>query len=101
MTAAEKQKLLADTLAWVNEVRARHDLDPLVALRRGARGKARECPISRSLCGAHIGLVWVSPEHFAFNGPSGGWTALPATVKKFVREFDSGNIPELDVRVAA
>lgn len=98
MTPAEKQKLLAEVLAWVNEVRAKHDLRPLRALRRGDRRKNGECPIAKSLLGGAVKRAAVGSSYYGlWDGASRlDEGDLPKRISLFVGSFDRGEIPELD-----
>lgn len=103
MSPVEKQKLLDDTLAWVNEVRSKYGLSQLGALRRGTRREACDCPIAKSLLGGPFKQLTVGRSDFyAWDGATLVADGLfPIAVQEFIAAFDGGEIPELDMTVAA
>lgn len=96
MTKAEKIKLLDDTLAAVNALRAGRGLLPLSALPRGDRGEGCSCPLARALGGT------VSPnveDKWFWRLPDEPKIALPGVLVRFANHFDRGHFPELERHV--
>jgi hypothetical protein len=84
-------------LYWVNQVRADLGRPPRTALERGYRSRGYNCPLARSIGGnCYIGLGWIG-----VGGKLQRYTRdLPPAVKTFIREFDQGGYPELELRSA-
>lgn len=86
-----------DVLDWVNRARAEYLIDggePLDALPMGARDRACECPIALALGGR--GSVAVVSTYIYFERVD-KHVYPPEYVQRFIRAFDDGEIPELDV----
>lgn len=86
-----------DVLGWVNRARAEYHIgggEPLGALPMGARHRACECPIAVALGGP--GSVFVTYYVIDFERV-GKWVHPPEYVEQFIRAFDRGEIPELDL----
>jgi hypothetical protein len=87
-----------DVLDWVNRARAEYNIgggEPLDALPMGARHRAGECPIALALGGR--GSVMVLPSGICFECVDKWVYPPPEYVQQFIRAFDRGEIPELDV----
>jgi hypothetical protein len=87
--ATDYTDVIAGTLAWCNEIRARKGLEPLDDLPKGARGDRSSCP-----CGSATGLR-VSARSYN-HAPGGETFVLPDAVCEFVSVFDSGELPQYD-----
>jgi hypothetical protein len=106
----ERQELIEGTLAWCNEIRARHGKPALAELPKGKRHDPQSCPCGNAT-GVHVGSsVWAEKErdlealdHSQSTPPfrtdyeaAGECGPTPEIVQRFVLEFDTGKLPELD-----
>jgi hypothetical protein len=93
-----------ETLAFVNKVRKQYDSNPLYDLRTG-RPTGKSCPVSASLeidgtmnpytCATDT----VEDESYIWIGPLTDRRKIrqPRAVRRFVRAFDSGRLPEYHI----
>ena len=72
-------------LRWANEQRRKQGMEPLGFLPRGMRLDSDKCPLARAT-GQYISGLSVS-----------ALSSAPTPVKRFVRRFDRGEYPELEV----
>lgn len=86
-----------DVLDWVNRARAEYHIgggEPLDALPMGGRDRCHECPIAVALGG--YDNVTVLPATISLDRIA-RTVRTPEYVEQFIRAFDRGEIPELDV----
>lgn len=92
-----KEYLRRATLKKVNEIRAELGLVPVRRLQKGKRSNPECCPISMSIkhkwdentaVYTRYTLVYVD----------GDWFSLNKAVEKFIRAFDNGEFPTLELK---
>lgn len=90
----ELVKAREDALAWVNEIRAKHDLPAIDALLPGRRRNARSCPLANSLAVGN-GRASVTP----FDGAELDHRLhdVSTAAENFMACFDVGFFPDLEV----
>lgn len=99
------EELLAEALAWVNDVRAEYNLEALTEMPRGYAGSASGCALAQAISEACTGSL---PEEEAGRDRHGsrGEAAfmhdgelvtrpIPEKVQRFMNAFDSGLYPDL------
>lgn len=93
-------KLKEAALEFVNEVRRDTGREPLSELPKGYRGASRSCPIANALNSTFDANV--GPRSIVLTPPGGPVyrTTPPEAVTQFIKRFDAGRIPELDLMPA-
>ena len=91
--SARDTKLKKDTLGYVNRLRKGAGLPRLTRLRKGRQGSSKFCPVARSLKELD---AWVSPRSLVILNLHNH--TLSASVREFVRLFDQGIYPDLELK---
>lgn len=100
------------SLAWVNSVRADYDLEPYAEIPAGYRHSTTNCALANMTAGLGDGSCTI-PESSGvrgLGGPSSGLPGIsftrdgevrsirqPPVVNEFIRRFDRGAFPDLDL----
>lgn len=109
LTAKEKLELIGGTLEWCNAIRDDRGQPALAELPKGYRHDPASCPCGRAT-GVHVGSsVWAEDKDdlemrdYSMNTkppapssePRGAYGETPDVVRRFVRAFDCGELPDL------
>lgn len=90
------EEIIAGTLDWCNEIRAKENKEPISRLPKGRAGDPMTCP-----CGRATGK-WVTTNTFydAKDTNEVDYASarnLPSIVRKFVHLLDSGALPQYEL----
>ena len=83
-------------LAYCNEIRKEHDLEPLKKMQKGLKCEGTSCPIANTIRYNSNLDVYVDNEIVSVNGQE---YDLPPGPRRFVDDFDEGKYPQYDLDI--
>lgn len=87
----KNDKVLRQALTAVNRIRKGQGEKPLAELPKGHR-LGVDCPICRA-----VGLVITYDQVYSKLDARASIGPTPPAIKRFIKQFDMGNYPELDI----